>query len=73
MGVFRYLFSLSYDKIKDQDIFEKFITLTYNGEESFKSFFGGLVSSLIKLGILIQFAQLAITVFTRNNTTKSNK
>ena len=73
MGVFRYLFSLSYDKIKDQDIFEKFITFTYNGEESFKSFFGGLVSCLIKLGILIQFVQLAITVFTRNNTTKSNK
>ena len=73
MGIVRVLVAFGYDRIKDQDLFEKFITLKYDGKDSFKSFFGGLVSTLIKIGLLFQFILLTITIINRGNTTKANK
>ena len=56
------------------DLYSTQINFTYNGEDSFKTLFGGVTSNIINLIILIIAILLSITILQRANTsTSTNK
>lgn len=59
------------DWVKNFDLFSIPITLTFKGEKQFNTFYGGFVSILI-MGLMFGYMiSLAVTVFTRADTTTS--
>ena len=67
MGILKW----SGNKIKGLDLYSSKINLTYRGKESFKTLYGGIISSII-LFIIIGFGlQLLLIMFTRGETSKS--
>ena len=58
-------------KIKSQDHYSKSINFSFNGNDSFETLFGGLVSVAIKFGVLVISILLTISIFQRGNTSTS--
>ena len=59
------------ETIKNRDIFEKSISLTYKGNHSFKTLFGGIVSTIILILMILYGIMLFIQMVNRDNTNKS--
>ena len=59
--------------IVDNDIFGIDIKLTYKGKNSFQSFYGGIVSIVLKLAIILSFILLSVIIFAYGNTKVSTK
>ena len=53
------------------DMYSKRISLTYNGDDEFKSLFGGVVSTVIRLIVFVISIMLLVTIFQRGKTTQS--
>ena len=45
--------SWTQNKIKSQDHYSKSVSLSCNGEDSFNTLLGGLVTVVIKLGVIV--------------------
>ena len=56
------------DKIVLYDLYPTTITFTYDGNESFKTLFGGIASIAIRMTVLIIALMLLLTVIQRGNT-----
>ena len=69
--VIRKIFGYIKSKIKGNDLYDKKITLTYNGDSSYKTLIGGIVSISIKLLILIYAWILIRVIFKRGDTKKT--
>ena len=58
-------------RIHSQDHYSKSVNFSFNGDNSFETLFGGLVSVTIKLGVLVIAILLTISIFQRDNTSTS--
>ena len=58
------------NKIKGHDLYAKPITLFYKGNQELKSAYGGLISVLIKILIVVFACLLTRVIFTRGGTKK---
>ena len=54
-----------YGFVKGNDVFGKSITLTYKGEDDMKSFYGGVISIILKLAVFVTFMILLVQLFRR--------
>ena len=59
------------EKILSHDHYSKSVNFSFNGNDSFETFLGGLVSMTIKLGVLVIAILLTISIFQRDNTSTS--
>lgn len=57
--------------VKQKDLYGKKISITYKGEEEFKTFCGGVISLIIKTILFIYACTLINTVLTHGDTKKS--
>ena len=55
--------------ITENDLYYKKVTLRYKGKESFKSLYGGIVSTIIILFLFIDFIILTSVIFTYGDST----
>ena len=53
--------------IKNKDMYGKQITFTYKGEETLKTFWGGILSLVIMTVLLISFCTNMYTLINRND------
>ena len=67
--LFRKFFDCIKTGIQRNDLYGKQVKLTYNGEESYNTTFGGILSLSIKL-ILFAYAWILIGVVINRNDTK---
>ena len=59
------------ERIQSQDHYSKSVNFSFNGHDSFETLLGGLVSVIIKLGVLVIAILLTISIFQRDNTSTS--
>ena len=52
---------------RNNDAYGKQITLTYKGEDTLKTFYGGSVSLLIMTALFVNFCTSMYTLINRNN------
>ena len=57
----------TYRRVKDADMYSKQITLTYKGEDKLKTFYGGIISIIIMIALLINFCSSMYTLINRND------
>ena len=55
-------------KVQSQDHYSKSVNFSFDGNDSFETLLGGLVSITIKLGALAIAIMLTISIFQRDNT-----
>ncbi|CAI2363423.1 unnamed protein product [Moneuplotes crassus] len=58
-------------KVNAIDMFSKPVSLTYQKKEKFTTFFGGIVTGMLILGLIAYGIQLSIQMFTRSATSMS--
>ena len=66
----RTFFSYIGDTIKSGDLYGKQITMTYKGDDSFKTTYGGIISLFIKIILLIQAGVLFAVIINKGDTKK---
>lgn len=64
-------FNFIKERIKDRDMFDKKVGLTYKGDESVTTVFGGIISSVILCFITIYGVLIFLEMINRENTNKS--
>ena len=70
-GKFRKVFGYFASTVKLGDLYGKKIMMTYKGEDSFKTVYGGVVSLFIKLVLLIYAILLISVIFNKGDTKKT--
>ena len=60
-----------HNRIKDNDLYAKSVTLTFKGKTTFSTSYGGVISCLIKLTIIIIAIIRVSIIFNRSDTSKS--
>ena len=58
-------------QITSQDNYSKTVWMSFNGNDSYQTFYGGATTLLIKIGVLIISVLLTISIFQKGNTTTS--
>ncbi|CAI2362675.1 unnamed protein product [Moneuplotes crassus] len=58
-------------KVNTIDMFSKPVSLTYQKKEKFTTFFGGMITGILILGLIAYGIQLSIQMFTRSATSMS--
>ncbi|CAI2384425.1 unnamed protein product [Moneuplotes crassus] len=66
-GVSKYMLST----VKGVDMYPKTITFTFKGQEEFKTLFGGIISLIIKIVILLYTYQMISIMITNKNSSKN--
>ena len=64
-------FSCIFNTIKSQDLYAKSIKLTIKGKDKLSTTYGGLMSTIIKLAILVNAVILLFVIYNRNDTKKA--
>lgn len=59
------------DSIRSRDMFPSKVELTYKGNTNFTTLFGGLVSLIIKIIVILYAVYLMFVIFRRTNSSKS--
>ena len=62
------LFNWASNKVKSHDLYAKPVTFMYDGESKIRSTYGGLVSLMIKLVVVIGACLLTRVIFRKSNT-----
>ena len=65
------VWSCVHSKITHSDLYPKTVSFTCDGKEKFHTFFGGIVSIIIRIFIIAIAISLIITIVQRNNSTFS--
>ena len=63
--------SFTRETIKSQDNYSQTVTFSFNGQDSFTTFLGGITTILIKMAVLIIAILLTIAIFEKGNTSTS--
>ena len=64
MGVLSYLLH----KLKSQDLYAKSVNLTFDGKDKLQTTYGGFISLMIKISIIVNAIILIIVIFKKNDT-----
>ncbi|CAI2385440.1 unnamed protein product [Moneuplotes crassus] len=67
----RRISSVFTDRIKGFDMYPKVITFTYKGEDEFKTLFGGIISVIIKVILVLYTYMMVRIMLGRKDTSKS--
>ena len=62
-----------YHKVRNTDMYGKQISLSYKGEEKLRTFYGGVISIMIMIALLINFCTSMYTLINRNNNKTDTK
>ena len=65
------IWSFVYSKITHSDLYPKTVSFTWDGKEKFQTFFGGVVSVIIRIFIIAIATSLSVTIVQRSNSTFS--
>ena len=70
-NIFQKILERSKKEIKSLDQYSKNVTFAFNGKDSFTTLLGGTTTILIKIGVLIVSILLTISIFQKDNSSRS--
>ena len=71
MGLLRKVLRWTYTNIKNQDLFPQSVQMTYNGNKDFKTFHSGLISTFVKLFMVVYAIILLVKLFQNKESSKT--